>query len=112
MNADMKVIVLDASPKGQSGAHPAAGPPPVGPGTGRAVERGASVARVGEKLTYIEHEAAWLEETLRSIAGRSGVFQKKCGTPVMTCFHYDDHPAWIGRPLLDTGRSLWPPPDR
>ena len=82
-----------------------------------------SVAQVGEKLTGMEYDRAWLDEIIAAIercdaviwatpvytmlvpwqlirffdlvrkAGKNAVFSGKYATSVMSCFHYYDHLA-------------------
>jgi len=82
-----------------------------------------SVAQVGEKLTDMEFDQAWLDETIAAIeasdavlwatpvytmlvpwqlirffdlvkkAGKDSIFSGKYATSVMSCFHYYDHLA-------------------
>jgi multimeric flavodoxin WrbA len=114
-----KVVLVNASPKGDFSltlqyARYLLGQEP---------ELEWSVAQVGEKLTGMEYDRAWLDKTIAAIercdaviwatpvytmlvpwqlirffdlvgkAGKNAVFPGKYATSVMSCFHYYDHLA-------------------
>lgn len=114
-----KILILNASPKGefsltlQYARYMVAHEPGVE----------ASIIHVGEKLTDMEFDQSWLDETLAAIegcdaiiwatpvytmlvpwqlirlfdlvnkAGKNAIFSGKYATIVMSCFHYYDHLA-------------------